>query len=763
LRLQNGTFTNTGGVIEATGSGSTVEFSNAKIVSGRLSSDLGATLRHLGGSTFSDVTLGSGSSLELLNNTVAHFTGTLVNNASLLLASAGNFTDFLIDGDVTLDGGGRIALGNNSNNRIYASGTTNLLTNKNNTIEGSGQIGVGLMGLVNQSTIRANQLTPLIIDPSTAGVVNTGLLRADSGATLQLQNGSITNTGGTIESFGAGSIVNFSSASVTNGLLRSSDGGVLRNIASSTFKDVTLGNGAMFHVLNATSATFAGTLNNGGTVQLQSAGNFTDLLVGTGGLTLVGGSIDMGANANNRIYSPTGTTTLINQSAAIRGAGQLGVGLTRIDNRSLIEANISGATLTIDPNASGVANTGTISASNGGIVRLRSGGYDNNGGSITAGAGSRIEFEGANVTGGTLSGAVLRNLGGSSLSTLRIASGSNFEIPNATALTLTGAIANNGAVFVQSLGNLTDLVIGSGGATLTGHGVIDLSNNGNNRIYGSSSANLLNNVDNTIRGSGQLGVGLLTLANSGTIEANQSTPLTVNLASNSGFTNHGILRATNGASLIFTDGLANAAGIQVHGNSTFATQAAFAQTGGATSLEGGTFSAASAAFQGGALHGHGTVAGPVTNAALIAPGANGVAAGIGALTFSHALTLTPTSLLHLELGGVNSFDRISAQSMSLNGLLAVSFTSGFQFAVQATDTFTLLSTVTPNGLSGMFTGLANGARFATADGAGTFQVNYLASSLTISNFQAVPEPSTYLLLAAGAVVLLAMNRRRRSE
>jgi len=244
LRLSNGTFTNTNGIIEALGTGSVVEFNAATVTNGTLTSDAGAALRHTGGSTFNDITLSSGSSLELLNNTGAHFGGTLFNHATVALSSAGNFTDFMLGGNVTLDGGGTVSLGNNSNNRIYSDVTGSRLTNKNNTIQGSGQIGVGLMGLVNQSTIKANQPTALVIDPSSAGVTNTGLLRADSGATLQLQNGAVTNTGGTIEAFGAGSVVSFHSAAITSGLLRSSDGGVLRNTFSSSFADIFLTSGS---------------------------------------------------------------------------------------------------------------------------------------------------------------------------------------------------------------------------------------------------------------------------------------------------------------------------------------------------------------------------------------------------------------------------------------------------------------------------------------------------------------------------------------
>jgi len=96
----------------------------------------------------------------------------------------------------------------------------------------------------------------------------------------------------------------------------------------------------------------------------------------------------------------------------------------------------------------------------------------------------------------------------------------------------------------------------------------------------------------------------------------------------------------------------------------------------------------------------------------------------------------------LEIGGTGSADRIIAPNAFLQGALAVSFTNGFHAGVQPGDTFTLLSTVSTNGLTGTFNGLANGARFLTADGFGTFQISYAGNALLLSNFVAVPEPST---------------------
>jgi hypothetical protein len=91
----------------------------------------------------------------------------------------------------------------------------------------------------------------------------------------------------------------------------------------------------------------------------------------------------------------------------------------------------------------------------------------------------------------------------------------------------------------------------------------------------------------------------------------------------------------------------------------------------------------------------------------------------------------------------------------------VSFTNGFQNSVLASHSFTLLTTTSASGLTGTFAGLANGGWLVTSDGASRFQVTYTGNSFTLSNFQAVPEPSTYAMIACGALALLAAQRKRR--
>ena len=125
---------------------------------------------------------------------------------------------------------------------------------------------------------------------------------------------------------------------------------------------------------------------------------------------------------------------------------------------------------------------------------------------------------------------------------------------NGTATTLKGTITNNGTIAQTSTGSFTDLHI-SGTVTLTGTGVLALSDSPNNRIYATGSDSLTNDVNHTIQGSGQIGINNagfgFTLTNNGTILANQSNAL--NIAPSGNTTNNGTFQANSG-SLLFMNG-----------------------------------------------------------------------------------------------------------------------------------------------------------------------------------------------------------------
>jgi hypothetical protein len=125
-------------------------------------------------------------------------------------------------------------------------------------------------------------------------------------------------------------------------------------------------------------------------------------------------------------------------SNTIAGAGQLGINNGgfgfAIDNKGTINANQSGGMLQVAPSQT-VTNTGTMEASNGGILHLL-GSFANAGGVILGtGASSTVELAGATITGGTLttmSGGVVQNTGGATLNGVTISGGSTVTANGAT-------------------------------------------------------------------------------------------------------------------------------------------------------------------------------------------------------------------------------------------------------------------------------------------------------------------------------------------
>ena len=74
-----------------------------------------------------------------------------------------------------------------------------------------------------------------------------------------------------------------------------------------------------------------------------------------------------------------------------------------VTNTGLIHANVSGETLAVHANTRGLVNSGTLRASGGASMSLRTDGvFDNTGGTIEAQAGSTMQLHSHAATGGTL-------------------------------------------------------------------------------------------------------------------------------------------------------------------------------------------------------------------------------------------------------------------------------------------------------------------------------------------------------------------------
>ena len=119
---------------------------------------------------------------------------------------------------------------------------------------------------------------------------------------------------------------------------------------------------------------------------------------------------------------------------------------------------------------------------------------------------------------------------------------------------------------MNSTGSQTFLTINAANVTLSGTGTFTMSNSIDNFIVGTDASNTLTN-QSTIQGAGNIGVGHMALNNAGTIDANQSAGLMLQISN--GATNTGTIEASNGATLTFSGGTyANTGGTILNAAST---------------------------------------------------------------------------------------------------------------------------------------------------------------------------------------------------
>ena len=438
--------------VEATASGPYVGFidlSNATLTggAGTLETASGGEVRTVSGDSVFDgtaaaVNLGNSGGYGVLvnDNTALTLKGTINNSGNIQLDSAGDATNLVIDGNVTLEGGGQIEANGSSQDNIIGSSAGGTLTNVDNTIDGSGQLGVGDgdLTLVNDASGVIESNSSLVINTGTnvitnygtigmAGVVtiesdvtnygilgdggdlyleapvtNPGMIEATGvggavyidaaitgsgtiesiGSNLYIRNTTLALTS-TVEATASGPYVGFidlSNATLTGGAgtLETASGGEVRTVSGDSVFDgtaaaVNLGNSGGYGVLvnDNTALTLKGTINNSGNIQLDSAGDATNLVI-DGNVTLEGGGqIEANGSSQDNIIGSSAGGTLTNFNNTIDGSGQLGVGdgdLTLVNDASgVIESNSS---LVINTGTNVITNYGTIGMA--GVVTIES-------------------------------------------------------------------------------------------------------------------------------------------------------------------------------------------------------------------------------------------------------------------------------------------------------------------------------------------------------------------------------------------------------
>jgi hypothetical protein len=349
-----------------------------------------------------------------------------------------NTGDVLVDGAVdistlTLDSTGMVTLAGGT--ITGSAGET--LDNAGSTIVGTGTIGDGSgdLSVDNASGMIEASGGTLILDTGNA-IVNSDTLMAATGATLQIDDNAITNTGNilvdgtlavdvsTLTLNGTGTVT------LAGGTIAGSAGGETLDNAGNTISGTgTIGDGSGHLALDNASGTIeasggtlildtgttitnAGTLEaaTGATLQIDdnaitNTGNIlvdgtlavdvsTLTLNGTGTVTLAGGTIAGSA----------GGETLDNAGNTISGTGTIGDGSGHLalDKASgTIEA--SGGTLILDTGTT-ITNAGTLEAATGAYLKIDDP-ITGTSGSATIGTGATLELSAADSESVTFDGS----------------------------------------------------------------------------------------------------------------------------------------------------------------------------------------------------------------------------------------------------------------------------------------------------------------------------------------------------------------------
>jgi hypothetical protein len=582
--------TNTGGTIEAL-DGSRVRLGvGVSIVGGTLSTVGTGEIRIDTSNSAVLSNLSNTGNIVLGNLATLTIDGTIDNSGSISTDSFGNTTVLRASATgATLTGGGEVNLQNASAAGIDAEGGGRL-TNTDNTIRGFGNVGRNLAAITNSAggLIVADVLgQTLTLDPVSAAAdgnasfINNGMLRAANGGTLLLTGfggGAFTNNN-LIEALNDSTVLFRSAASVTGGTFSTTGSGQIVVDTGENIYFTGITNTGTMVSRNNTDFGVSGTITNSGLIRITTFGNQTDIEVQAGGATFTGTGTLRLEGATTGINTSFLGTRLINSNHTIEGFGNIGRNVTAITNTagSLINANVSGQTLVLDPVSEtnlldanpSFLNQGVLRASNGGILSLTGSGNGDftNNNRIEALDGSEVQLTtNVRIIGGTLSTigtGVFRGMANQNFDLENLTLAGNFIAANNTDLGITGTINNLGSIELTSSGNLTDLEIQAGGATLTGGGKVTLAatTTGINSVV---TGTRFLNQNNTIEGRGTIGQNdtAITNAAGGLINANiAGQTLTLDPVANAldagpSFLNQGTLRASNGGILSLT-GLGN--------------------------------------------------------------------------------------------------------------------------------------------------------------------------------------------------------------
>ncbi|UEM24124.1 Ig-like domain-containing protein [Skermanella mucosa] len=620
----------------------------------------------------------------------AGLTGGVTVSAGTLAVSA---DDALVAGTVTLNGGtlsatsaatidNDMALGSGGGTIDLSTASLTLA----GVISGSGALAVG-------GTSATNVLTLSASNTNSGGVtLNNGVVQV--GSNTALGTGTLSVLGGGIGASGSGSFT-LANAVAIGGTFTMAGSGAL------TFTGTVNLGGATRTVNNSTTAalTFGGVIGNGGlTVASTGTGKVfltaanthaggtsvtagtlsvsADANLGTGSLTLAGGTLE---------FTGTGAQTVAKAITLGTGGGTILYGQTGSTDTLTLSGAITGSTTLTKAGAGTVDLTGSTNNSSawatsvqGGVVMLTA---DVNLGSsavtLAADTALRVKTSTTIHNNTTLTG--------------------NASVQTDEAVTISGTLAANGFT-LRKIGTGTLTVSGAtGGMTV----------NAGNVAIGSASA---------LSGAVTLDGGTLA------ITATTATAITNDFTLGSG---HGTLDTAGPVTL---SGAITGSGNLVKTGTGTLTLTGANSFSGTTTISGGrlavngsiTGTGAVSVASGGTLGGTGTLAGAVS---VASGGTIGAGNSPGTLTLNNGLTIASGGTLSAELDGTTAgtgYDQIVVTgTVTITGA-TLTLTAGFTPAQG--DSFTLIDNDGSDLVTGTFSGLAEGGLVTV--GTKSYRISY---------------------------------------
>ncbi|MDB4614126.1 hypothetical protein OAH18_00405, partial [bacterium] len=561
------------------------------------------------------------------------------------------------------------------------------------------------------------------------------------------QNGGTLNNSGEFEmgndtfNMNGGTFTNTGTFKLDNMALNLNGGTVTGSALDLRTVNLTIGSGVnaenMTFNLTGLNGTFSGDLTATQTLNLTATHDHASYTTGSinnaGALNLTSDVSSRTAFLTGDQLTNSGTVNFNGTSATNRrlvmDLDNTATGTVNIDgNTSFTKTNVvinnngefniaAGAKTVFSDNATFNQNGGTLN--NSGEFEMGNDTFNMNGGTFTNNGTFKLDNMALNLNGGTVTGNAL------DLHRINLTIGSGVNAENMT-FNLTGSGTFAGDLTATQTLNLTATHDHTSYTTgnVNNAGTLNL-NSSSNRAARLSGDTMTNTGTINLNGTSTYGELLMELNNSGTINAHVESYI-----GKSGAVN------TNSGTVSLLD---SSKTLRFYGSSV-------------TNMEGGTLTGV------GEMD-FASVTGGLVNNGTIAPGLSP-----GQLTIDGDVTFGATSDLIIELGGLTQgleYDfLLGRDTIFLDGALSVSFLNGYESLISGSDSFTILSA--NGGLSGIFGGLSDGDTFLTADGFGSFIVNYDANNVMLSNFSvtSVPEPSIALTLLMTLPVLFL--RRRRS-